>query len=144
MLDNKPFGWAIGSIIRRSADVEVERRLLYLEPDPGEVSVAVPDAPARAAPGTIEAAIGAASGVPRREPILDDLLDVEAHNERVGLIRDVIETNFDLVASILEETLGPLDQLLPSPTSRHWRPGTQPPTPRQSSRPALLTPATYG
>ncbi len=115
VLDNKPFGWAIGSIVRRSADVEVERRLLYLEPDPGEVSVPVPDAPARAAPGTIEAAIGAASGVPRREPILDDLLDVEAHNERVGLIRDVIETNFDLVASILEETLGPLNQLLSHP-----------------------------
>ena len=48
---------------RRAAETEVDRRLLYIEPDPGEVSVAAPDAPARAAPGTIEAAIGAASGV---------------------------------------------------------------------------------
>jgi patatin-related protein len=115
VLDNKPFGWAIGSIVRRPADVEVDRRLLYLEPDPGEVNVPVPSAPARAAPGTIQAAIGAASGVPRKEPILDDLLDVEGHNERVALIRDVIETNFDLVAMILEDILGPLDELLSQP-----------------------------
>jgi patatin-related protein len=115
VLDNKPFGWAIGSIARRAADVEVDRRLLYLEPDPGEVSEPVSTAPARPAPGTIQAAIGAASGVPRKEPILDDLLDVEDHNERVGLIRDVIETNFDLVATILEDTLGPLEELPPDP-----------------------------
>jgi patatin-related protein len=115
VLDNKPFGWSIGNIIRRPADVEVDRRLLYLEPDPGEANLPVPDAPARLAPGTIQAAIGAASGVPRKEPILDDLLELQAHNERVALIRDVIETNFDLVASILEDTLGPLDELPSKP-----------------------------
>ena len=36
VLDNKPFGWAIYAIQQRRADVEVDRRLLYLEPDPGD------------------------------------------------------------------------------------------------------------
>jgi patatin-related protein len=116
VLDNKPFGWAIQSIFRRPADVEVDRRLLYLEPDPGEVRVAGSEASAKPAPGTIQAAIGAASGLPRKEPILDDLLEVEAHNERVALIREVIETNFDPVAAILEDTLGSLEELPAQPS----------------------------
>ncbi|HEU0303508.1 MAG TPA: patatin-like protein [Gaiellaceae bacterium] len=116
VLDNKPFGWAIHSIFRRPADVEVDRRLLYLEPDPGEVRSAAADDSAKPAPGTIQAAIGAASGLPRKEPILDDLLEVEAHNERVALIREVIETNFDPVAAILEKTLGSLEQLPTQPS----------------------------
>jgi patatin-related protein len=115
VLDNKPFGWAIQSIVKRPADVEVDRRLLYLEPDPGEAHPPDPNAPALPSPTTIQAALGAVSGLPRKEPILDDLLDVEAHNERVTLVRDVIETNFDGVAEILEETLGPLEELTSDP-----------------------------
>ena len=126
VLDNKPFGWAIQSIVRRPADVEVDRRLLYLEPDPGEAHLPSPNDPPRPAPGTIQAAIGAASGLPRKEPILDDLLEVEAHNERVAVIRDVIETNFDPVAAILEDTLGPLAELSSQPeleTLAEWNKG---------------------
>jgi patatin-related protein len=115
VLDNKPFGWAIDSIVRRTADVEVDRRLLYLEPDPGELHLPAPTDPPRPAPGTIQAAIGAASGLPREEPILDDLLAVETHNERVMRIREVIETNFSFVADFLEDTLGPLDRLSSQP-----------------------------
>jgi patatin-related protein len=115
VLDNKPFGWAIQSIVKRPADVEVDRRLLYLEPDPGEVHPPSRDAQPLPAPKTIQAAIGAVSGLPRKEPILDDLLDVEAHNDRVTLLRQVIETNFDPVADILEDALGPLDELPSDP-----------------------------
>ena len=35
VLDNKPFGHVIAAIKRRGAELEVDRRLLYLEPDPG-------------------------------------------------------------------------------------------------------------
>lgn len=115
VLDNKPFGWAIESIARRPADLEVDRRLLYLEPDPGEIHLPHPSDPPRPAPSTIQAAVGAASGLPRKEPILDDLLEVEAHNERVARIRDVIETNFSLVAGFVEDALGALDELPPQP-----------------------------
>ena len=41
VLDNKPFGPAIQAIRERPAECEVDRRLLYLEPDPGEAQTAV-------------------------------------------------------------------------------------------------------
>ena len=51
VLDNKPFGPAIEAIRQRPADVEVDRRLLYLEPDPGEAMKARPAEPAGDAGG---------------------------------------------------------------------------------------------
>jgi patatin-related protein len=111
VLDNKPFGWAIDAIKLRRADVEVERRLLYLEPDPGERFVPVGDAPVapKKAPGTAAALLGAVSGIPRHEPVLDDLLDVGARNDRIGRIRDVIETSFNGVAEIVNGVVGSTD-----------------------------------
>jgi patatin-related protein len=99
VLDNKPFGWAIDAIIhRRPAEGEVDRRLLYIEPDPGGRT-------ARQGgddPQTLAAAMGALAGIPRSEPILDDLLTVAEHNDRVSRIRDIIEANFDRVAGIVD------------------------------------------
>src|SRR6266545_548317 len=111
ILDNKPFGWAIDAIKLRRADVEVERRLLYLEPDPGERFVPVGGTvPApKKAPATLAAILGAVSGIPRHEPILDDLLDVRAHNGRVKRIRDVIETSFEGVAEFVGGVVGSAD-----------------------------------
>jgi patatin-related protein len=117
VLDNKPFGWAIDAITRRRADVEVERRLLYFEPDPGDAHL--PAQPAhqekRKPPRPIKAIAAAVSSLPSQEPILDDLLAVEAHNRRVRRLRDVIETSFDGVAAVVENVLGPLDPLAATP-----------------------------
>ena len=98
VLDNKPFGWAIDTIIRkRPAESEVDRRLLYLEPDPAERT----RRKAGDQPETLAAAVGALSSIPRHEPILDELLGVQGHNEQVARIRDVVESNFDRVASLI-------------------------------------------
>jgi patatin-related protein len=104
VLDNKPFGPAIGAIRERPADVEVDRRLLYLEPDPGDDLK-----PSKhGAPSTLAAAIGGLTGLPRAEPILDDLVEVGALNERVRRIRDIIETSWDAVDARVREIAGPL------------------------------------
>ncbi len=95
VLDNKPFGWATDTIIHdRPAESEVDRRLLYIEPDPAGL------APRQGGddPETLTAAVGALSSIPRSEPILDDLLGVQVHNEQVARIRDVVEANFAGVA----------------------------------------------
>jgi len=117
VLDNKPFGWAIDAIVGRRADVEVERRLLYLEPDPGDAHR--PFMPTRAEhrppPSPLKSILAAVSKLPSHEPILDDLLSVEAHNERVQRLQDVISTSFAPVASVLEEELGPLGKLPDDP-----------------------------
>jgi len=99
VLDNKPFGWAIDTIIHsRPAESEVDRRLLYIEPDPGGRATRQGGAD----PETLAAALGALTGIPRTEPILDDLLGVQDHNERVDRIRDVIEANFARVGALIE------------------------------------------
>ena len=61
--------------------------------------------------------MAATSGLPRQEPILDDLLDVEAHNERVERIRDVIETSFSGVAKFVEGIVGAANHLPSDPES---------------------------
>jgi patatin-related protein len=119
VLDNKPFGWTIEAIRSRRADLEVERRLLYLEPDPGERFLPPPGAPQarKPAPTTLKALLAASSGIPRHEPILDDLLEVQAHNERVGRIRDVIETCFPSVGDLVSKVVGPPQNLPSDPES---------------------------
>src|ERR671937_1542094 len=101
VLDNRPFGHVISAIRQKHAEVEVDRKLLYLEPDPGGPA---PPAPGKA-PETIAAVLGAVSGIPRREPILDDLLEVTRLNERVQRIRDIVETSFDRVAATIDKAL---------------------------------------
>jgi patatin-related protein len=117
VLDNKPFGWAIKAIVRRRAYVEVERRLLYLEPDPGDAHLPARPRPqaARAAPRPLRAILAAVSKLPSQEPILDDLLEVGAHNERVHRLQEVIRTSFAPVAGRVEQELGSLDQLPDDP-----------------------------
>jgi patatin-related protein len=111
VLDNKPFGPAIDSIRERPADVQVDRRLLYLEPDPS--SALRPST--RPKPSTLAAALGGLTGLPRAEPILDDLVEVGALNERVRRIRDIIETSWDTVEKRVREIVGPLPEIPKDP-----------------------------
>jgi patatin-related protein len=130
VLDNKPFGHAIEAIRRRPAGREVDRRLLYLEPSPGlsgraaqalPAPLPAPGAPkpaeAHPAPGTVSALLGAVSGLPRAEPILDDLLEVAALNERVQRIADIVETSFERIGRLVEETTGDELDVPPDPAS---------------------------
>ena len=103
VLDNKPFGYAIAAIKRRAAESEVERRLLFLEPDPGSGGGA---APGGSSPSPIATVLASISGLPREEPVLDDILEVNRQNDRVRRIRDIIETSFDPIAARIEEIVG--------------------------------------
>jgi patatin-related protein len=103
VLDNKPFGHAIAAIKRRAAESEVDRRLLYLEPDPGDGGG---PAPGGSSPSPIATVLASISGLPRQEPVLDDILEVNRQNERVRRIRDIIETSFDPIGSRVKEIVG--------------------------------------
>ena len=123
ILDNRPFGHAIDAIKRRPAESEVDRRLLYLEPDPAmreHRPTRPPDAPSPLA--TVLAAI---SGIPRKEPILDDILAVARHNERVRRIRDIIEMTFDPIAAHVKDIVGgDLERIAQTPSPEEierWR-----------------------
>jgi len=94
VLDNKPFASAVTVIKVRPAATEIDRRLVYVEPDPGTEPGGLPDG---GTPGLVQTIIGGYAGIPRQEPILGDLTDLAVHNTNVDRIRDVIETNFDPV-----------------------------------------------
>ena len=111
VLDNKPFGPAIEAIRERPADVEVDRRLLYLEPDPGVNRSPSEHKP----PSTLTAAIGGLTGLPRAEPILDDLVEVGHLNERVKRIADIITTSWDAVEERVRKLAGPLPEIPEDP-----------------------------
>ena len=122
VLDNKPFGWAIS---RSSSAARTSRST-------GGCSISSPiraiassttaaRRPSRGKPpATVAAILAAVSGLPRQEPILDDLLDVSAHNERVERIRDVIETSFSGVAKFVEGIIGAANELPSDPESAEF------------------------
>lgn len=112
VLDNKPFGPVIKGISERRADNEVDRYLVYLEPDPGSAKD-----PKEDAPHPLSGLLAALSGLPRSEGILDELHDVLVRNQQVLAVRDVIETNWKPVDDLVRPELGDLDQLPTDPNS---------------------------
>ena len=106
VLDNKPFAPVLRAIKERHAANEVERYLIFLEPDPKP-----PDKPQSKpqAPRPIPALLGALSGLPRSEPILDELHDVLVRNERVRAVRDSIEANWEPIEQRVLELVSDLD-----------------------------------
>jgi patatin-related protein len=107
VLDNRPFAPAIDALRRKPAHSEVIRWLLYLEPDPSAPlepgQQHSPDKHNGAAPAPPETIFGALARLPRKQPILDNLLELEAMNERVRDLRDVIEASFENVRSRVED-----------------------------------------
>lgn len=100
VLDNFPFGPAIAAIASKPAATDVDRRLIFIEPDPDEGGDA-PRGPGPA-PGLVKTVFGGYAGIPRKEPILDDLLHLADRNEAVLRIRDVIEASFPSIRAKVE------------------------------------------
>ncbi|HEX2254214.1 MAG TPA: patatin-like protein [Thermoanaerobaculia bacterium] len=86
VLDNYPFGHVIDDLQRRAAARQVERRLIYLQPDPG----APPATPSDREPALVGTVWGALSTIARAEPIGDDFRTVEEFNARVRFVDGVI------------------------------------------------------
>lgn len=107
VLDNKPFGPVLRAIKERHAANEVDRYLIFLEPDPK-----APDKPKNEppAPTPIPALLGALSGLPRSEPILDELHELLVRNERVRAVRDSIEANWGPIEERVLKLMPNLDE----------------------------------
>ncbi len=82
VLDNKPFSYTVKEIFNRTALKPVDRKVLYVEPDPERFTAAKP---ARTeAPNIVQAAVQALLGIPGYESIADDLEQVVQRNDRIG------------------------------------------------------------
>jgi patatin-related protein len=106
VLDNKPFGPVLRAIKQRPAANEVDRYLIFLEPDPKAPDKPLTEPPA---PTPIPALLGALSGLPRSEPILDELHDLLVRNERVRAVRDAIEANWTPIETRVRKLVPNID-----------------------------------
>ena len=97
VLNNKPFAEAIQSVRDRPAFRQVDRRLVYIDPDPA----GPPPPPDGQAPGFFRTLKGALSDIPRQEPIYDDLNWVSGFNLRVRRVNQVIEATRPLVRKLV-------------------------------------------
>lgn len=89
VLDNHPFGPAIDAILSRPQEQEVQRFLVYLQPDPGTP----PEGPKKVPnPGFWTTIWAGLSGIPSGQPILDNLDDIQAHNTALDRIRDIVQS----------------------------------------------------
>ena len=87
VLNNKPFAHAIRSIEGRPAYRAVDRRIVYIDPTPDEMT----PPPSGMVPSLWRTLKGALSDIPRNEPMHDDLSEIESFNSRVQTVRGVID-----------------------------------------------------
>jgi patatin-related protein len=98
VLDNRPFQVAIEAVVAKPAETEVDRRLLYIEPDP---FVLVPPNEAEAeteedaVPGMIQTVWKGLSTIPRNEPILSDLLRIRGHNQGIEEMEGIVGAAYE-------------------------------------------------
>jgi patatin-related protein len=118
VLNNRPFHQAISAIRGRPAYRQVDRRVVYIDPDP-----ALPGSPVRrASPSFFAVLKSALSDLPSIEPVTGELDWVDDFNDRVDRLREIIDDARPrvrrLVANIVTASL---DQRLPPEQIRIWR-----------------------
>jgi patatin-related protein len=113
-IDNKPFSYAIEQLTVRRSTVPVNRKLVYVEPDPGRTvsETAVTDRI-----NTVDS-ITKAALLPRVETIREDLDRVREHNDAVKRVSDVVVTVED---ALLHRVLAPAAPTAGGPAAAHTK-----------------------
>jgi len=118
VLNNRPFREAISAIRSRPAYRQVDRRLVYIDPDP-----APPTYPTRRAiPSFFSTLKSALSDLPSAEPVTDELNWVNSFNDRINRIREIVEGARPHVAQLVGDLVATsFDQPIASAQVRSWR-----------------------
>jgi patatin-related protein len=88
VVNNKPFAAVVRSIRRRPAYREVDRRIVYVDPDPEKL----PPPPDGRAPGFFRTLLASLADIPRNEPIHNELAQIADFNQRVRRVRLLLES----------------------------------------------------
>lgn len=118
VLNNKPFAEAIASIRGRPAYREVDRRIVYIDPDPegGHLEAG------GMAPGFFHTIRGALSDLPRNQPVRDELESVHQLSERIRGYRQIVAATRPHVSVRIRELLGDAPSIAPGPRGiAKWR-----------------------
>ena len=118
VLNNRPFHQAIAAIRDRPAYREVDRRLVYIDPDPDRSGATA----RRDLPGFFSTLKGALSDLPSADPVADELGWVTEFNDRIKLLREIIENARPNVSQFVAGIIGTLpDRPTQSDQIRAWR-----------------------
>ncbi len=118
VLNNRPFHEAIGAIHGRPAYRQVDRRLVFIDPDPAPPV----SASHRRVPGFFATLRGAISDIPRAQPVTDELSWVIGFNEQVRRVKDIIEGARPQISRLVTRVVAmPLDRAIESEQIRTWR-----------------------
>lgn len=99
ILNNKPFNQAIDAIHDRPAFREVDRRVIYVDPNPERMRLKPTGAP----PTMLNTLKGAMSDIPMNEPMHDDLEEIHIHNQKVTTIKSVVNSVKPSVERLVNE-----------------------------------------
>ncbi|TDI58020.1 MAG: patatin-like protein [Alphaproteobacteria bacterium] len=102
VLNNKPLDSAIQAIQKKPAYRNVDRRLLYINPNP----VDTPPAHAAQTPGMLEALKSSLSDLPRHEPIYDDLMWIRENNYEVTQTEAIVEAARPDIEHLVDKLIG--------------------------------------
>ena len=118
VLNSRPFREAITAIRGRPAHREVDRRVVYIDPNP-----APPGSPAHhGMPGFFATLKGALSDIPLAEPLTDELSWVVRFNDRARRLRAIIESARPHVSRLVSEVIASeRDERITEDRIQSWR-----------------------
>jgi patatin-related protein len=104
VLDNAPFDHAVAAIVRKPAESEVRRRLVYLQPDPGAALSAdtVGEKRDSKAPGYAQA-LGEVLSVKGSHSVLPELVKLRDMNIRIAQVSAITKAQGALVMQAIEQ-----------------------------------------
>jgi patatin-related protein len=118
VLNNRPFREAISAIRSRPAYRQVDRRLVYIDPNPTPPT----HRPHRAVPSFFSTLKGALSDLPSAAPVTNELNWVNSFNDRINRIREIVEGARPQVAQLVGDLVATsLDQPIAPAQVRAWR-----------------------
>jgi patatin-related protein len=117
VLNNRPFREAIRAIAGRPAYREVDRRIVYIEPDPAAPGVRTEER----MPGFFAALKGALSDIPRSEPVADELSWVNGFNERARRLKAIVERARPQVSRLVGTVMTSTTAAITQEQIRRWR-----------------------
>jgi patatin-related protein len=117
VLNNRPFREAIRAIPGRPAYREVDRRIVYIDPDPRLPEGRASDQ----MPGFFSTLKGALSDIPRTEPVTDELSWVAAFNERARRLKAIIERARPQVSRLVANVMTGARDGTSEAQIREWR-----------------------
>lgn len=119
--NNKPFGEALDAIYKRAAHREVDRRVIYVDPNPDDPSERLSKAPG-GLPGFFRTILSSLAEIPRNEPIYGDLRAIAETNKdtrRLEHVFDTIEADVRLMVDSMLELDG--DHRVETAMLASWR-----------------------